>query len=64
MITLTGTHGNKHYLAPAAIAAVTEACASSQWHGIRAIVRTFDKQVLEVKESAVDVVRQISEAKA
>jgi uncharacterized protein YlzI (FlbEa/FlbD family) len=64
MITLTGTNGNKRYLAPPAIAAVTEAGASSQWHGICAIVRTFDGQVLEVRERADDVVRQINEAKA
>ncbi|KPM65552.1 hypothetical protein HB13667_11575 [Pseudomonas putida] len=59
MITLTGTNGNKHYLAPAAIAVVTEASASSQWHGIRAIVRTFDGQVLEVREQASDIAHSI-----
>lgn len=63
MITLTDSNGLKRYLAPDAIASVTEACTSNQWHGICAIVRTFDGQVLEVKQRADDVVRQIHEAK-
>jgi hypothetical protein len=63
MITLTDSNGLKRYLAPAAIARVDEACTSSQWHGICAIVRTFDGQVVEVKQRADDIVRQISEAK-
>ncbi|WP_175649469.1 hypothetical protein [Pseudomonas sp. Marseille-P9899] len=64
MITLTDNNGLKRYLAPDAIARVDEACASSQWHGICAIVRMFDGQVLEVRQRADDVVRQINEAKA
>ncbi|MGE8466409.1 MAG: hypothetical protein ACN6QE_09790 [Pseudomonas putida] len=63
MIKLTGINRNKLYLAPSAIASVTEAGASSQWHGVCAIVRTFDGQVLEVRERADDVVRQVKEAK-
>jgi len=63
MITLTDSNGLKRYLTPAAIARVDEACTSSQWHGICAIVRTFDGQVLEVKQRADDIVRLISEAK-
>ena len=63
MIQLTGINRNSIHLAPAAIASVTEAGASSQWHGICAIVRTFDGQVLEVRERADDVVRQVREAK-
>ena len=60
MIKLTGNNGNAHYLAPAAIAGVTEASTSSQWHGIRAIVRTFDGQVLEVRERAADIAQQLN----
>lgn len=62
MITLTGINRNAIHLAPAAIASVTEAGASSQWHGICAIVRTFDGQVLEVRQRADDIVQQIKEA--
>ncbi|HFL7943331.1 TPA: hypothetical protein ACG5DM_006490 [Pseudomonas putida] len=61
MIQLTGINRNAIHLAPAAIASVTEAGASSQWHGICAIVRTFDGQVLEVRQRADDIVRQIKE---
>lgn len=63
MITLTDSNGLKRYLAPDAIARIDEACTSSQWHGICTIVRTFDGQVLEVKQRADDVVRQIREAR-
>ncbi len=59
MITLTSPSGTKHYLAPAAIARVTEAGASSQWHSICAIVHTFDGQVLEVRERADDIAREL-----
>lgn len=62
MIQLTGINRNAIRLAPTAVASVTEAGASSQWHGIWAIVRTFDGQVLEVRERADDILRQIKEA--
>ncbi|MBA6058096.1 hypothetical protein [Pseudomonas juntendi] len=61
MIQLTGINRNAIHLAPAAIASVTEAGASSQWNGICSIVRTFDGQVLEVRQRADDIVRQIKE---
>lgn len=60
MIKLTSTSGNDHYLAPAAIARVSEASASSQWHGICVIVHTFDGQTLEVRERASDIARECS----
>ncbi|MDH0646206.1 hypothetical protein N5D48_05220 [Pseudomonas sp. GD03858] len=60
MITLTDNKGWKHYLAPAAIARVQEAGTSSQWHGVCAIVHTFDGQVLEVRERAADIAQQCS----
>lgn len=61
MITLTDINRRQHYLAPTAIARVQEAGTSSQWHGVCAIVHTFDSQVLEVRERAGDIVRQIKE---
>ena len=63
MITLTDSNGLKRNLATAAIVRVDEACTSSQWHGICAIVRMFDGQVLEVKQRADDIVRLIAESK-
>ncbi|MFS0827609.1 hypothetical protein [Pseudomonas phoenicis] len=64
MITLTTTNGNKHYMAPSAIARVSEAGASSQWHGICAIVHTFDGQTLEVRERAADIASECSMRRA
>ncbi|WP_438308404.1 hypothetical protein ACIZ1P_04605 [Pseudomonas guariconensis] len=59
MITLTDINRRQHYLAPAAIARVQEAGTSSQWHGICAVVHTFDGQVIEVRERASDIAREI-----
>lgn len=55
MITITGINGQKHHLSAAAIASVTEASTSSQWHGIRAIVKLFDKSVIEAQEPAQQI---------
>lgn len=63
MIELTDHRGNARYFAPAAIAEVQEPSASSQWHGIHAIVRTFDGKTVEVRNPAAEVVRLIREAR-
>lgn len=55
MIKLTGTNGAAVYLAPATITSIQEADASSQWHGIRAYVRTFDHRTYEVQQTAAEV---------
>ncbi|WP_225785633.1 hypothetical protein [Pseudomonas sp. Marseille-P9655] len=57
MIQLTGINRKAIHLAPTAIASVTEAGASSPWHGICVIARTFGGQVLEVRDRADDIVR-------
>lgn len=62
MIKLTQHNGCAVYLAPDAIARITEAGKSSQWHGIRSIVTTFDKQTLEVKDRADDITKAIAAA--
>lgn len=59
MIKLTDYNGRDHYLAPAAIARVTEAGVSSQWHGIRSIVRMFDGETVEVRETPDEIARQV-----
>lgn len=64
MIKLTDYNGRDHYLAPAAIARVTEAGVSSQWHGVRAIVRTFEGETLEVRESAKDIAQRMRDLNA
>lgn len=60
MIKLTQHNGAAIYLAPEAIARITEAGASSQWHGIRSIVTTFDKQTLELQDRADDIAKAIA----
>lgn len=52
-----------HYVAPTAIARVTEAGVSSQWHGIRSIVKLFDGTVLECSEVASDINKKVMEQK-
>lgn len=47
MIEILRHDGRKELINPAAIARVTEACASSQWYGIKSIVKLFDGQVIE-----------------
>lgn len=64
MITLTDINRRQHYLAPRAIARVQEAGTSSHWHGVCAIVHTFDGQVLEVRERAADIAQQCSMRRA
>ncbi|WP_054892290.1 MULTISPECIES: hypothetical protein [unclassified Pseudomonas] len=59
MITLTDINRRQLYVAPSAIARVQEAGTSSQWHGVCAIAHTFDGQVLEVRERAADIARQV-----
>ncbi|MDR2309027.1 MAG: hypothetical protein LBE53_17790 [Paucimonas sp.] len=64
MIPLTDNKGRDHFIAPSAIARVQEAGTSSQWHGICAIVHTFDGQVLEVRERAADIAKQVGMRRA
>jgi hypothetical protein len=48
--TPTSSGSTTHYVAPENICRITEAGASSQWHGIRSIVRLFDGTTLECSE--------------
>jgi hypothetical protein len=63
MIEVTDCSGHRHYLAPAAIASVSEAGTSSQWHGIRSYVRLFDGRVIEARETVEKVVSALTEIK-
>ncbi len=63
MIRLTSaTSCTTHYVAARNIARITEAGASSQWHGIKSIVRTFDGQTLECRETANEIFSAIAKA--
>ena len=59
MIELTNSSGVKTFVAPTNIASITEACASSQWHGTRSIVRMFDGQVVEASQRASELVEAV-----
>ena len=57
----TSSGDRTHYIQPDAIARMTEAGASSQWHGIRTIVKTFDGDVLEVSEDIQHIVKMLQQ---
>lgn len=52
-----------HHVQPQAIARITETGPSSQWHGIRAIVKLFDGDILEVEETADSVRALVDKAR-
>lgn len=60
MIRITNINGQAHYIAPTAIASVTEAGASSQWHGIKCVVKLFDGERIEAQETARDIAEKLS----
>lgn len=61
MIEITKPSGEKVWLANAAIASVETAGTSSQWHGIRSYVTTFDRKVIEARETYEEIVKQLEE---
>jgi uncharacterized protein YlzI (FlbEa/FlbD family) len=63
MIKLTQHDGRAIHLAPAAIAQVTEA-DPREWHGIKALIVTFQGKTLEVQETADQVVAAMAGASA
>lgn len=52
MIKITDYKGNTHFVAHNAVAKLSETGASSQWHGIRCIVKLFDGSVIESSDTA------------
>lgn len=59
MVEITDYNGRAHYLAVKAIAQVSEAGPSSQWHGIRSLVKTFDGKTIESSETAFDIAQKV-----
>jgi hypothetical protein len=51
MVEIRDFNGQKHYVAPSAIAKITEAGASSKWHGIRSFVKLFDGTEIESSDT-------------
>lgn len=62
MIKITDYKGRAHYVAPSAIAKISEACTSSQWHGIRCIVKCFDDSIIEAGDTADQIAAAIAAA--
>jgi hypothetical protein len=55
MLQLTDINGATHYIAADNICRITEAGLSSQWHGIKSIVRLFDGATIECQQDAKTV---------
>lgn len=60
MIHVTDINGRTQYLAAQNIARITEAGASSQWHGIRSFVCTNDGQTIEATETADQIAAMVT----
>lgn len=60
MIEVTDCGGRRHYLAPAAIASVSEAGTSSQWQGIRSRVRMFDGRTIEARDTVDEIAARLA----
>ena len=63
MIEILRYDGRKELISPAAIARVTEGCASSQGHGIRSIVKLFDGQLIESCNTTDEIMALLVEAR-
>lgn len=64
MVKIIDFNGRTVYAAPDAVASITEAGASSQWHGIRSIVKLFDGRVIEAQEEAGRLAAAVDAARA
>lgn len=64
MIQVTDISGLRHFLAPAAIAQVTEAGPSAAWHGVKSFITLFDGKTIEAREECERVVNAIHIAQA
>lgn len=52
MIKVSDSKGTTTYVPPAIIERIVEAGASSQWHGIRAYIKTIHGNTIECSETA------------
>ena len=60
MIRVTDYKGATHYVAPLHIVHIKEASTSSQWHGIRSIVKLDTGEVIESSDRADELFTAIS----
>lgn len=61
MIKVTNSNGLDVYLAATNIASVNQAGESSQWHGIRSHVHTFDKRIIECQQDVRHIANQLAD---
>ncbi len=64
MIELRDIHGRRRYVAADAVASITETGASSQWHGIKCIVKLFDGSVIECGDECAAVAAAVQRERA
>ncbi|WP_043791212.1 hypothetical protein [uncultured Delftia sp.] len=55
MIEVTDRNGRRHLLNPDGIVSVSEAGASSQWHGTRSYIETMRGTTIECQQSVQEV---------
>lgn len=55
MFKLTDGSGRNVYVAANNVARINEACASSQWHGIKSVVHLFDGGTIDCQQDAATV---------
>lgn len=55
MIQITSSGGRVYFLSADAIAKISEAGPSSQWHGIMCYVKCFDGSVIESRDDAAQI---------
>ena len=63
MIRIDDYSGKAHYIAVDNIAHFQEAATSSQWHGIRSIVKLFDGTTIEAQDSCERILAAINASK-
>ena len=63
MIRIDDSSGKAHYVAVGSIAHFQEAATSSQWHGIRSIVRLVDGTIIEAQDSCERILTAINASK-
>ena len=52
--------GRQYFVSAENIARVIEAGASSQWHGVKSLVKCFDGETLEVNEEAAWIAERVA----
>lgn len=64
MIKITDMDRRENWVAAEAIARITEAGVSSQWHGVMAIVKLFDGTTIEAREDHLSLAAAVGRERA